>query len=324
MNRVKLLLLACAISIGAYAPRAFPQVFPTKPIELVVHTGPGGGADIFARQVAEIFRREKLLPQPFVVANRTGGGGAIAMTYAAGKRGDPYVVLTTAVSLMLAVPIRSGLDVGTDKFHPLVLMGYDLNGISVRADSPYKTLKDLLEAARANPKSINVALGSVGGASHYLPFMLEKLAGVRLNLVSMKSGAEAITGVLGGHLQVTSEQLSEMVSYIESGQMRVLAVAATKRLPTLPNVPTLRELGFDLHVGAGRGFYSPAAIPAAAAAVLESAFEQAYKSVHWQDYMQRNYYEPLYMNHAMVMKHLQEQQPRIAQYIQELGLATRK
>lgn len=323
MNFFKMLAAMFIVSIGTCTSLALAQAYPAKPIELVVHTGPGGGADIFARQIAEIERREKLLPHPFVVANRTGGG-AIAMTYAAGKRGDPYVVLTTAVSLMLAVPIRSGLDVGTDKFHPLVLMGYDLNGISVRADSPYKTFKDLIEAARANPKSINVALGSVGGASHYLPFMIEKLAGVRLNLVSMKSGAEAITGVLGGHLHVTSEQLSEMVSYIESGQMRVLAVAASKRQPTLPNVPTLKEFGFDLHVGAGRGFYAPAAIPPAAAAVLETAFEQAYKSAAWQDYMQRNFYEPLFMTHAAVMKHLQEQQPRIAQYIQEIGLPNRK
>ena len=112
------------------------QSYPSKPIELVVHTSPGGGSDLVARIVAEIIAREKLLPQVLVVQNRPGGGGAIAQNYVAGKRGDPYTVLSVAVSVLLSVPIRTGLDVGLDKFQPLGLIGFDLNCLAVREDSP--------------------------------------------------------------------------------------------------------------------------------------------------------------------------------------------
>lgn len=311
-------LLAALLLIAA---PGHAQTFPSKSIEVVVHTGPGGGSDLFSRAVADIIAREKLLPQPLVIMNRAGGGGVIAQNYVAGKRGDPYTVFAVVASLMVAIPIRSQLDIGLDKFQPLGLLGFDINCIAVRPDSPFKSAKELIEAARANPKTISLGLGAVGGASHYLPYMLEKMSGARFNMVSMKSGSEAVLAVMGGHVQATTEQLAEMTELVAGKKMRILAVASQKRLTGMPDVPTLKEQGYDLHIGGGRGFVAPAGIPAEAAAVLESTLAKVYRSPAWQDYMKRNAYEEVYMNGSEFSRYLAGEQPRIAQYIQEMGLA---
>lgn len=312
-----------AVAALSMVPPLCAQTFPTKPIEFIVHTGPGGGSDIFTRVVADIVARDKLLPVPLVVLNKTGGGGAIAQNYVAGKRGDPYTVYAIAASLMVAIPIRNNTDNGPDKFHPLGLLGFDLNALTVRPDSPYRTVRDLVEAARANPKGITISVGSVGSASHYLPFLLEKLTGVRFNVVHMKSGAEAVTTMMGGHVHATAEQLAEMTQYIEAGKVRVLGVAAQKRIASLPDVPSIKEQGYDMHVGAGRGFVSPVGIPRDAAATLETVIEKAYKSAGWRDYVRRNYYEDIYMNGAELGRHMAEIKPGVEQFIKELGLANK-
>lgn len=324
MKPVLLRAAVVAAAASLVAPTlAMAQAFPAKPVEFIVHTGPGGGSDIFTRVVGDIITKEKLLPVPMVVLNKAGGGGAIAQNYVAGKRGDPYTVYAIAAALMVAIPIRNGTDTGLDKFHPLGLLGFDLNALTVRPDSPYKTVRDLIEAARANPKGITISVGSVGSSSHSVPFFIEKFAGVRFNVVHMKSGAEAVTTMMGGHVHATAEQLAEMTQYIEAGKVRILGVAAQKRIGSLPNVPTIKEQGFDLHVGAGRGFMAPAGIPKDAAATLEAAIERVYKSAGWRDYMRRNYYEEVYMNGAELARHMTEIKPKVEQFIKELGLANK-
>lgn len=300
------------------------QAYPSRPIELVVHTGPGGGADLVARVFAEIVAKEKLLSQPLVVQNRAGGGGAIAQTFVAGKRGDPYVVQSIAVSVMLSVPIRTGLDVGLDKFHPLGMVGVDLNALTVREDSPYRTVKDFVEAARANPKTINIAVGSIGATAHHFVWQLEKMTGARFNVVSMKSGAEAATTLLGGHVHATAENVSEVMPHVEAKKLRLLGVPSGKRLSALPNVPTLKEQGYDITIGAARGFAAPAGIPREAAAVLEDMIAKAYKTAAWRDYMKRNMYEEQYMNGQEFGRYLAVRYVDMNEFLTDVGLAHKK
>ncbi len=322
--RIIFLQCTCRLLIALVFLIATPvqaQTFPSKNIEVVVHTGPGGGSDLFSRAVADIISRERLLTQPLVIMNRAGGGGVIAQNYVAGKRGDPYTVFAVVASLMVAVPIRSQLDIGLDKFQPLGLLGFDINCIAVRPDSPYKSAKEFIEAARSNPKTLSLGLGAVGGASHYLPYMLEKMSGARFNMVSMKSGSEAVLAVMGGHVQATTEQLAEMTELVAGKKLRILAVASQQRLAGMPDVPTLKEQGYDLHIGGGRGFVAPAGIPIEAAAILESTLAKVYRSPAWKEYMKRNSYEEVYMNGSDFGRHLLAEQPRMTQYIHEMGLA---
>jgi putative tricarboxylic transport membrane protein len=300
------------------------QTYPVKPIELVVHTGPGGGMDLVARVVSDIVAKGKMLPQPFVIQNRTGGGGAIAQSYVAGKRGDPYTVYAATVSVMVSVPIRSGLDVGLDKFHPLGMIGLDLNGIAVREDSPYKTVQDLVNAAKAKPKSINIAVGSIGATAHYFVYRIERLTGARFNVVSFKSGAEAMTAVLGGPVHATAENLGESLPHVEAKKMVLIGIPAEKRLAGLPNVPTMKEQGLDLHIGAGRGFVMPAGVPRDAANVLEQTVVKIYKSPAWREYLAKNMYEDVYLNGEEFGRHIAERHAEMLKFLTDVGLAQQK
>ena len=140
-----------------------------------------------------------------VVVNKPGGSHAVAANYVAARKGDPYTVLTIAHSSFLAVPTVSGLDLGLDKFVPIALFGLDSHTVAVRADSPYKTLKDLIEAAKKNPKSISVGVGTIGGTGHLVGHLLEKQSGARFNFIGLKGGGEAGVGTLAGNISCASK-----------------------------------------------------------------------------------------------------------------------
>jgi putative tricarboxylic transport membrane protein len=308
-------LLICTVPASALA-----QAYPSKAIEFVVPGNPGAGSDVFARLIADLMRKDKLVSQTITINNKGGGGGAIAAAYAAQKRGDPYVVVSFPTGMMLTAAPRSGLDIGLDKFHPLALLGFDLNCLMVNADSPYKSVQDLVAAAKANPKTINVSIGSAGSSSHMFVYTLQKLTGARFNVVIMKSGTEAVTAALGGHVHWSAGQLSDAMPHVETGKMRILAVASQQRLKPIATIPTMKEQGLDMHVAAGRAFAAPAGIPKDAAAYLDALFENVYKSAGWQDYMTRNLMEPVYMNSAAYGRYLVARQPEFTQFINDMGL----
>lgn len=310
--------LAAAAAVSAFG--AWGQSFPSKPVELVVHTGAGGGGDLFARAVAEIITKEKLLSQPLVVANKGGGGGAIAFNYVAGKRGDSYTMLAVPSTVLLTAPIRSGLDIGLDKFTPLASLGLDLNALTVRADAPWKTLPELVAAARREPNTIVIAFGSIGGTAHYLAYQLEKATGARFRTVSMK-GSQAVLSLLGGHVHATTENLSEVMAHVEAKKLRVIGVPSGERLPAAPDIPTLREQGYDIRSGVRRGFAGPAGMPREAAAVLEAVLEKTHQSEEWKAYAARNLLENTYLNAAAWGRYLAERQPEMAQFMKDAGLA---
>ena len=299
------------------------QSYPVKPIEMISPTGAGGGSDLVARTVAEIITKEKLLPQPVVVVNRAGGGGAVGQTYAASKKGDPYTILVAGTGL-ITVPLRTGLDVGMDKFRPLGVIGLDLNSLAVREDSPFRTVKDLVAAAKAKPKTINVGITFPGGSAHSLIFRLEQLSGAKFNTVSFKSGTDAVAAVLGGHIHLTAENLGEVMPHVEAKKLRLLGVPATKRPAGLPNVPTLKEHGFDVQAGGYRSFVAPAGIPREAVTLWDATLAKVHKSAAWKDYMSRNMYEDVYMNADEMTRWLRKEQAEITRFLTEMGLVVKK
>lgn len=319
---LQLLALSYCLIAGWVAP-SFAQPYPSRPIELVSATGAGGGSDLVCRIVADIIAKEKLLPQQVFVVNKPGGGGAVGSTYVAARRGDPYIFMLAATNLV-AAPIRTGLDIGVDKFQTLGAIGFDLNALSVAENSPYRTLKDLLAAARDKPKTISVGTTSPGGGAHSMMHRLEKLSGARFNIVSFKSGAETVTAVMGGHIHATAENLGEVLGQVEAKKLRLLGVPSAKRLPALPNVPTLKEQGFDVQAGALRAFVAPAGIPRDAAKVLEDTLAKVHKSAAWREYMAKNMYEDVYMNAEEFSKWLAAQQVEMLQFLTEIGLAMKK
>jgi putative tricarboxylic transport membrane protein len=314
-------LRSLTIAAAALTPlTASAQNFPAKPIEMVIHTNPGGGQDVFGRLFADITVREKLLPQPFTIVNRPGGSGSIASTFIKGKRGDPYYLLSVSTTIVLSAAYRPDLGLGLDIYTPVALFGFDLQSVTVPVESRFKTFKELLDAAKREPDSVVNGIASATGTARFFQYQLEKATGVKLKYVSFKSGSDAMAAVMGKHVDLTTENVSEMMSGVEAKKLRILAVPADQRLAGLPDVPTLKELGINIHVGGGRGLAMPAGVSKEALAVMEATAERAHKSAQWRDYATRNMYENTYMGSAAFSQYLAKQLPVIGEFMEAVGI----
>jgi putative tricarboxylic transport membrane protein len=308
---------AAALACAAVAPA---QTYPSKVVEFIVHVNPGGGTDVFARLVTEIMTRDKLVTQPLIVQSRPGGSGAVAFTYTKSKRGDPHTVLTIATGSFLTAASRPDLDLGLEHFTPLAFFARDPQGIIVNADSKYRSFKDLVDDAKGQPGEIVCAVTSATGTGRQTLWRLEKETGTRFKFVTFKAGSEAILSVLGGHVPFTTENVSEAWAHIEAKKMRVLAVTTEQRMPALPDVPTLTELGYKVQIGTGRGFVMPAGVPKEAAAAMEALLEKVHKSARWQEYAVNNLYENRWMGSAEFTRYLIEQRAAQKEFVDSLGL----
>lgn len=313
-------ILATALMVGAInVPVVQAQTFPSRPVELVIHSNPGAGQDVFGRLFAEISQREKLLPQPFTIVNRPGGSGAVASTFIKSKKGDPHYLLSLSSTIVLALAQRPDGTLPLDIYTPVALFGFDLQSVTVPIDSKFKTFKDLVEAAKQSPDSIVNGIASATGTARFFQYQLEKLTGAKFKYVSFKSGSDAMAAVMGKHVDLTMENVSEVLSGVEAKKLRILAVPAERRLASLPDVPTLKELGFNIHVGGGRGLAMPAGVPKEALAVMEAAAERAHKSAGWRDYATKNNYENTYMNSIQLTQYLNKQLPAVGEFMEFIG-----
>ena len=309
-----------ALASCLFAAPAFPQAFPSKPLEIVVHTGPGGGTDLVARLVAEILMREKLVSQPVTVVNKVGGGGAIAYNYIKTKRGDPHTVMSVASMAMLTQVVRPELKLGLENYTPIAFLAQDPQAVMVAADSPFKTLKELLDAARKEPNSLAASVTSPGGTGRMLVWMMERETGTRYKSVTFKSGADALMQVMGGHVHFSTENISEGYGAVVGKKLRVLAVTSKTRLPVVPDAPTMTELGLDIHIGTGRGFAMPAEVSNEAANFMEKALRRVYDSPAWKANAEQNMYENIWMGRAEYAKHLSDRRVLVQEFLQAVGI----
>jgi tripartite-type tricarboxylate transporter receptor subunit TctC len=259
---------------------------------------------VFARAVTDIIAREKLLRQPAIVANRAGGAGTVALNYVKTRRGDPHVVLTIATGTVLTAASRADLELGLDIYTPLAYFALDPQTVTVRTDSKFTTFRELVEAARREPNTIIAGIGGPEGNSRRLLYNLERETGAKFRFVVFKGGTDAALALLGGHVQMAPENIPELLPHIEAKSVRVLAVAGERRMAVLPDVPTLKELGYPVSVGTGRGFAMPAGVPREAAATMEAALKRVHDSAAWKDYAARQMLEDNYMNGAEFARHL--------------------
>ncbi len=303
------------------ASGSLAQSFPSRPIELVVHTSPGGGTDIIARVVAEILTREKLVGQPVNVMNRPGGAGAIAYTYFKGKRGDPHTIMTVASMTLLVQTTRPEMGMGLDHFTPLAFLAQDPQAVMVAADSPFQSFADLVDAGKREPNSLAASVASPGGTARMLLWLIERETGARYKMVSFKSGADAILPVMGGHTHFTTENISEGHGAVEAKKLRVLAVSSAQRLRVVPDVPTLKELGYNIHIGTGRGFAMPADVPKEAAARMQAILERVYHSAAWREHAERSMYENIWMSGPDYAAHLAQRRALVLEFLQSIGIA---
>ena len=269
------LALVCTVSLADAQP-----AYPTRPIEIIVAYSPGGGADVAARLIGAY--ASKKWNQPVNVVNMPGASGITGTMRALNARPDGYTLLLephATASMLFAV--ESDVPFKMDGKTPIALVTLDPVIYTVKADSPWKTLRDVANAAKANPKNFKYGIAGVSGVAAFSVSQFLFTAGVPLpetNKVVFPGGAPAVTALAGGHVDFAGQQWSESAGLIGGGKIRALAVVHPTRLPGLPDVPTAKEAGFpELDVVGWQGLAGPPNLPKAIVDKWNALVEEASK-----------------------------------------------
>ena len=320
-TQLRLVALAVLVGLGT-APVSFAQGFkPTRPVELVVHTGPGGGSDVLARAVAVMIEKENLLPVRVQVVNKPGGGSAVAAAYLAEKKGDQNTI-GFFTGVWLTTPLTSAQAKVTLKdLTPVVRLVLEPALIAAKADAPYKTLADFVDAAKKNPGQLKQSGGSVTSRDNVVRQLLQQNSGARWTYISFPGGGERIAALLGGHVNIMVIEPAEAGEHIRAGNMRVLAQVSETRLAGFPNVPTLKEAGFDVpNVPQVRGVVAPPGIPRENVQYWEGVFRRLSQTASWKKYIADNQFEDGYQTSADLVKFYDEFTDRMRGILKEAGI----
>ena len=301
--------------------------YPSKPIVVVAPAGPGSGWDLTARTVSRILTEEKIVPVAMPVENRQGGGGSVALSYMANeKKGDPYTLVVFSPPLLL-INLNGTTPLSYQDLTPIARLYTDYQIIVVKADSPYQNLKQVLDALKADPKSVTVGGASSPGSMDHLSFMLPaKLYGVDIKnipYVSFQSGSELMAALLGGQVDVVSTGVGEVLPQLEAGTIRALAVTAPQRYddPRLKDVPTLKDAGIDATFEVWRGVFGPKDMPEEARAYMEQALEKMVQTEAWKTTAQQNNWTTAFLPGEQFEQFLAEQNQMLKEMLVDLGLA---
>ncbi len=254
-------IITAAVLIGALAPPLWAQAYPNKPIRFILPMAPGGAADVLGRVVGQKFA--ELLGQSMVPDNRAGAGGNLGIELVAKSRPDGYTILLTtpAIAISPSLDTKLGYDPITE-FAPISLIAEVPVVVVVKPALPVANLKELVEYARANPRKLHYGSTGVGGSAHLAGELLKSLVKIDLVHVPFKSAAPALIGVMGGEVEMALSTATAAAPQIQAGKVKALAVLSSKRLASLPNVPTAKEAGIDnWEVSVWYGMLAPAATP---------------------------------------------------------------
>ncbi|MEZ8287140.1 ABC transporter substrate-binding protein [Vibrio splendidus] len=273
---LKSIMLAAGILVSATSIAAD---YPSKNIRLVVPFGAGGGTDAVGRTLAN--SAKDILGQNISIMNRTGGAGAVGMSFGAQQRADGYT-LTVVTREIASLPQMGLMRHTADDFKLIRLVNLDPAVVLVAADSPYNTINDLIKEAKENPGSVKFA--STAAPNFYL-MSLEKDQNIKLNAIPYNGASEAIPAVLGHHTDVTMVTPGEAIAQLRSGQLKALGVMSEERIQYIPDVPTLKEQGIDVVTGTWRGIGAPKDTPDAVIEKLGAAFDEAMASEEFKSFM---------------------------------------
>ncbi len=316
-----LLPITVATIMAMTLDSAFSQEFkPSKQIETVVHTGPGGGSDLFARAIAELLQKEKLISQRMQVVNKPGGGPAVAMSYLAEKKGETHTI-GFFTGIWVTNPLTTAEATVTVKdLTPVVRLALEPAVIAVKADSPYKNMKDFIEAAKKNPNQLRQSGGSITSRDNLMRMLIQKATGTQWTFISFPSGGERLSNLLGGHVQIMVIEPQEAGEQIRAGNMRVIAALTEKRLASLPNVPTIKEQGIDVPlIPQARGVIAPPGVSREVIQYWELVFERFEKSATWKQYLEQNQFEDGYLKGPPLNKFFDDLTVQMREVLKEAG-----
>lgn len=292
-----LLKLGAAIALSAaMATSAWSQAFPEKGknITIIVPTAAGGSTDVGTRILAA--EMEKILGVPVQVTNKPGATGLIGLTEMALSKPDGYTLSAFAVIAHVASYVDKARKpaFGRKDIQPVGAYGQDDLILTVKGDGPYKSINDLIEAARANPGKIRVASSGVGGGPYLCWVMIEKAAGIDLNLVQFDGGTSLETAVAGGHVDASIASIAGAMSLVKAGALRGINLTGEGKNEHFPDIPNLKAAGVDVSYSARYGLAAPAGVPQDIIKVLADAMEKALENPEVQQRIKGSGMTPRY------------------------------
>ena len=282
MRRGRFGLLAGVIIVFTVSILALPFLsgtskgadYPKGTINMMVPFTPGGASDTTARAIAAAI--EPMLKVTVVSENKAGGGGSVGWMWLSRQKPDGYNIGLNTVSMILQQYTgTSGVKIS--EFEPISMIAYGDSGISVPADSPFKTLKDLIAYAKKNPGKIRISNSGTGSIWHLSSVALEEAAAVQFTHVPFKGGKDGVVAMLGKHVEAAGSAVGEVAEFVKAGRARILGIASPDRFSGFPDVPTFQELGYKVEVGCLFGLVAPKGTPKEIIKMLDEAVAKGVK-----------------------------------------------
>jgi putative tricarboxylic transport membrane protein len=313
------LILALAFTLAASFP-ASAEFKPTHPVEFVVHGGPGSGNDVFARALISIIDQEKLAPVRFQVFNKPGGGSTTAAAYVVSKRADPNVIACFTNVWITDTLVQAAAKNRLVDMTPIARLVVEPALVVVKADSPYHSMKDFIAAAKEKPGQLKQSGGSITSRENIVRQLLMKSTGARWSFISFPSGGERIAALLGGHVDMMIVDPSEAHEQVRAGKLRTIAQVNDRRLPGFPDVPTLKEAGFDIpNLPQMRGVVGPPAMPADAVAYYEGLFRKISTTPQWHKFLTESQLDGTFVGTAELRTFLASFEGQLREILKESG-----
>jgi len=295
--------------------------YPSRAIQMIVPFPPGGVADLTARPVAATM--EKILKQPVVVVNKTGAAGAVGMSFVANSKPDGYTTLMALSSISIIPEADKLFDrkpaYTMDQLIPIALISADPTIFVVRADHPWKSVKEFVEAAKKRPGEISYSSSGVYGTLHMATELFAHAAGIQLNHIPYSGAGPALTAILGGHVDSLASGPAVVAPHIKAGKLRPLAGWGAKRVAALPDVPTFKELGYDIEFYIWAGLFVPAGTPAPLVKTLRDTVRQTVNSPDFKGAMEKIETPIAYLDAPEFQKFWEKDAKMLAAAIKRIG-----
>lgn len=325
LSRAAVVAAVSVLAVGFAASSAVAQQqmrAPKGPVEITTGSGPGGSPDVIMRTVIKIMTEQKIVDIPVVMQNRTGGSHSNAYNYVLGKKGDENLLLTLA-SPVFTTPIMQGTPSVIGQTVPIAGFIQSELVFQVQPDSPYKTMKEFVEAAKQQPGRLRIAGAAAGGTDHLATALIEKAAGIKLTYVPYESGSAALASFLGKNVEATFGTLEEGLPIFQGGKSRALGILSAQRRPeaSYANIPTLKEQGYDVVFGQFWGVAAPPGTDPAIAAWWEDKFRKVVATKEWQDGLKAKFQRSDFYGLAAAGEYFKKEEATFRALMESVGLA---
>jgi tripartite-type tricarboxylate transporter receptor subunit TctC len=293
--------------------------YPRKPVNLIVPFAPGGGMDISGRAMAEAVK--PFFRQPITIVNRAGGGGTVGAAEAVMAKPDGYTIGYVGNIHIALQPHRTRLPYNTpDDYQPFINIFNVMSALGVRTDSPWKTLKELVEYARNNPGKVRVGNAGLGVSAHLATELLNEKAKIKLTPVPFTGDSESVAQLYGGHIEATFNNAASIIAHVRAGKIRILALASAERYHLFKEIPTIRESGYDVVVPMRYLLILPKKTPDPIATLLHDVFKKAIETESFKAFADKSFFEIDYMGPKDIKRALNEDYKLFAELVQKLNL----